>query len=144
HKQVSTLHQHSIACVALNLCPLANAEAERYLPSLIDKIHLLLHNNGIGEEPITIRMTGCPNGCGRPYLGEIGFVGRAPGKYNLYLGASFNGDRLNVLYKEALDENEIIQTLDPLITRYAKEKNQAEHFGDFLVRKQIIQHPAAT
>lgn len=144
HQQVSTLHQHSIACVALNLCPLANAEAERYLPSLIDKIHLLLHNNGIGEEPITIRMTGCPNGCGRPYLGEIGFVGRAPGKYNLYLGASFNGDRLNVLYKEALDEDEIIQTLDPLITRYAKEKNQAEHFGDFLVRKQIIQHPAAT
>lgn len=143
HQQVSALHQHSIACVALNLCPLANAEAERYLPSLLDKIHVLLDRNGIGEEPITIRMTGCPNGCGRPYLGEIGFVGRAPGKYNLYLGASFNGDRLNVLHREALDENEILQTLEPLIALYSQEKEKAEHFGDFMVRKQIIKHPAA-
>ncbi|GAO43875.1 assimilatory sulfite reductase (NADPH) hemoprotein subunit [Flavihumibacter petaseus] len=140
HQEVSSLHKHSIACVALNLCPLANSEAERYLPSLINRIHGLLEKNSIGEEPITIRMTGCPNGCGRPYLGEIGFVGRAPGKYNLYLGASFNGDRLNVLYKEALDEAEILQTLDPLIASFAKEKHADEHFGDYVVRKQIVQH----
>ncbi len=143
HQEVSLLHKHAIACVALNLCPLANSEAERYLPSLIDKIHPILVKNGIGEEAITIRMTGCPNGCGRPYLGEIGFVGRAPGKYNLYLGASFNGDRLNVLYREALDENEILQTLEPLLVQYAKEKTANEHFGDFLVRKQIITHPVS-
>lgn len=139
HQEVSALHQHSIACVALNLCPLANSEAERYLPSLIDKIHGILDQNGIGSEPITIRMTGCPNGCGRPYLGEIGFVGRAPGKYNLYLGASFNGDRLNVLHKEALDETEILETLDPLISAFAREKMTNEHFGDFVLRKGIIQ-----
>jgi sulfite reductase (NADPH) hemoprotein beta-component len=138
HQEVSKLHQHSIACVALNLCPLANAEAERYLPSLIDKIHALLTKNGIGEEPITIRMTGCPNGCGRPYLGEIGFVGRAPGKYNLYLGASFNGDRMNVLYREALDENQILETLDPIISGYAEQRLEGEHFGDFILRKEIV------
>ncbi|KIC93936.1 assimilatory sulfite reductase (NADPH) hemoprotein subunit [Flavihumibacter solisilvae] len=140
HQEVSSLHQHSIACVALNLCPLANSEAERYLPSLIDKIHVLMDNHGIGEQPITIRMTGCPNGCGRPYLGEIGFVGRAPGKYNLYLGASFNGDRMNVLYREALNEEEILETLDPILGQYAKERNPDEHFGDYLVRKELIRH----
>lgn len=140
HQEVSSLHQHSIACVALNLCPLANSEAERYLPSLLDKIHAILVKYGIGKEPITIRMTGCPNGCGRPYLGEIGFVGRAPGKYNMYLGASFNGDRLNVLYKEALSEEEILATLDPLIGEFAKQKKKHEHFGDYIVRKGVIQH----
>ncbi|MBZ5856312.1 assimilatory sulfite reductase (NADPH) hemoprotein subunit [Flavihumibacter profundi] len=140
HQEVSKLHQHSIACVALNLCPLANSEAERYLPSLIDKIQVVMEKYGIGQEPITIRMTGCPNGCGRPYLGEIGFVGRAPGKYNLYLGASFNGDRLNVLHKEALSEEEIIATLDPLIEGFAKQRLEKEHFGDFLVRKGIVHH----
>jgi sulfite reductase (NADPH) hemoprotein beta-component len=140
HQEVSSLHQHSIACVALNLCPLANSEAERYLPSLIDKIHVLMDNHGIGEQPITIRMTGCPNGCGRPYLGEIGFVGRAPGKYNLYLGASFNGDRMNVLYREALNEEEILETLDPILGQYARERNPDEHFGDYLVRKELIRH----
>lgn len=140
HQEVSKLHQHSIACVALNLCPLANAEAERYLPSLIDKIHGLLIKYGIGEEPITIRMTGCPNGCGRPYLGEIGFVGRAPGKYNLYLGASFNGDRMNVLYREALDEQQILETLDPIISGFANQKQEGEHFGDYILRTEIVKH----
>ena len=140
HQEVTPLHQHAIACVALNLCPLANAEGERYLPSLITKIHTILEKYGIPEQPITIRMTGCPNGCGRPYLGEIGFVGRAPGKYNLYLGAAFNGDRMNVLHKEALSEEEILAELDPLIAQYAAERTPNEHFGDFLVRKEIIKH----
>lgn len=140
HQDVTPLHQHSIACVALNMCPLANAEGERYLPTLVSKIHGILANYGIGEVPITIRMTGCPNGCGRPYLGEIGFVGRAPGKYNLYLGASFNGDRMNVLHKEALSEEEILTALDPLIAGFAAERTPNEHFGDYLVRKQVITH----
>ena len=145
HQHVTSLHQHSIACVALNLCPLANAEGERYLPSLISKIHLIMEKYNLGTEPITIRMTGCPNGCGRPYLGEIGFVGRAPGKYNLYLGAAFNGDRLNTLYKEALNEDEILATLDPLIAKFAAEKTANEHFGDFLTRIGIVrqQNPKA-
>jgi sulfite reductase (NADPH) hemoprotein beta-component len=134
------LRLHSIACVALNVCPLANAEGERYLPELVDKIEGLLGKHNLQNEPITIRMTGCPNGCGRPYLGEIGFVGRAPGKYNLYLGASFEGDRMNVLYKESLSEEEILNTLDPLIGQFAAEKTKGEHFGDYLVRKKVIEH----
>jgi sulfite reductase (NADPH) hemoprotein beta-component len=134
------LRLHSMACVALNVCPLANAEGERYLPSLVDKIEALLGKHKLQNEPITIRMTGCPNGCGRPYLGEIGFVGRAPGKYNLYLGASFEGDRMNVLHKESLSEEEILNTLDPLIGQFAAEKGKDEHFGDFLVRKKVIEH----
>lgn len=140
HQAVSSLHRHSIACVALNLCPLANAEAERYLPSLLDRIHEIMQKYGIGNQPITIRMTGCPNGCGRPYLGEIGFVGRAPGKYNLYLGAAFNGDRMNVLYKEALTEEEILVILDPIIGAYATGRQEGESFGDFLVRTGWIRH----
>jgi sulfite reductase (NADPH) hemoprotein beta-component len=133
-----------MACVALNVCPLANAEGERYLPTLVDKIEGLLGKHKLQNEPITIRMTGCPNGCGRPYLGEIGFVGRAPGKYNLYLGASFEGDRMNVLYKESLSEEEILNTLDPLIGQFAAEKGKEEHFGDFLVRKKVIEHKNLT
>lgn len=141
----SALRQHSIACVALNVCPLANSEAERYLPSLIDKIDALLMQLGLFQTPITIRMTGCPNGCGRPYLGEIGFVGRAPGKYNLYLGASFQGDRLNTLYRESIDETTILETLHPLLAKYAAERKEEEHFGDFLIRTQIIQpHSGST
>ncbi len=134
----SGLRKNSLACVALNLCPLANAEGERYLPDLVGKIEALLVQYGLTEQEISIRMTGCPNGCARPYLGEIGLVGRAPGKYNLYLGASFSGDRLNTLYKEALDEAEILNELDPLLARYAAEKTEGEHFGDFLWRIKTL------
>src|ERR1035437_4660154 len=111
---LSTLRQNSIACAALPHCGLAFAEAERYLPSLIDKIDKILETNGLTKTPISIRMTGCPNGCGRPFLSEIGLVGKAPGKYNLYLGASFTGDRLNKLYKEMLSEEDILSTLTPV------------------------------
>ena len=135
-KKLSGLRLNSLACVALNTCSLAFAEAERYLPSLIDKIDIILKENGIENEPIVIRMTGCPNGCGRPFLGEIGFVGKAPGKYNLYLGAGFVGDRLNKLYKENIDENEIIETLKPILEDYAKNRNISERFGDFVIRKK--------
>ncbi len=83
-------------------------------------------------------MTGCPNGCGRPYLAEIGFVGRTPGLYNLYLGAAFNGSRLNKLYAQDVDEKRILALLDPLIARYAKERNDGEHFGDFVIRAGVI------
>ena len=87
-RDVSRLRENSMACVALPTCTLAMAEAERYLPDLITKLETLANKHGLAEQPITIRMTGCPNGCARPYLAEIAFVGKAPGKYNLYLGAT--------------------------------------------------------
>lgn len=132
------LRLNSIACVALPTCSLAFAEAERYLPDLITKIDEILYKNGLDKEEIIIRMTGCPNGCGRPYLGEIGLVGRAVGRYNLYLGASFKGERLNKLYKEMLDEENILNELRPIIERYAKERFEGERFGDFTIRKGYV------
>ena len=137
-KKLTGLRLNSLACVALNTCSLAFAEAERYLPSLIDKLDEIVIANGIEQEPIVVRMTGCPNGCARPYLGEIGFVGKAPGKYNLYLGAGFTGDRLNKLYKENIDEKEIIETLQPILEDFAKSRNKSERFGDFVIRKRYV------
>jgi len=134
----SQLRLHSIACAALPYCGLSFAEAERYLPVLVDKIEELLGKHGLHNEPISIRMTGCPNGCGRPFLGEIALVGRAPGKYNLYLGASFSGNRLNKLYKEMLGEDEILATIDPLLADFAANRSSGEHFGDFVVRKGYV------
>jgi sulfite reductase (NADPH) hemoprotein beta-component len=137
-KEQTGLRLNSLACVALNTCSLAFAEAERYLPSLIDKLDEIVKTIGIEKEPIVIRMTGCPNGCARPYLGEIGFVGKSPGRYNLYLGAGFSGDRLNKLYKENVDENEILDILNPILEDYAKSKKPEERFGDFVIRKKYV------
>lgn len=133
-QQASPLRLHSMACVAFPTCALAMAESERYLPSLIDRIDERLEAHGLRDEAMTIRMTGCPNGCARPYIAEIGLVGKGPGQYNLYLGAGFAGDRLNKLYRENIDEEEILAALDPLFARYADERNNGEHFGDFAVR----------
>ena len=127
-----------MACVALPTCTLAMAEAERYLPDLLSKIEKVAINHGIEEQPITIRMTGCPNGCARPYLAEIAFVGKAPGKYNLYLGGDGKGTRLVQLYRENIDENQILNEIDSLFEIYSKESNKDELFGDFLVRKSIV------
>lgn len=137
-KSLSKLRQYSIACAALPYCGLSFAEAERYLPTVVDKIDLILKDLGLFDEPISIRMTGCPNGCGRPFLGEIALVGRAPGRYNLYLGASFKGDRLNKLYKEMLNEEEILSTLQPILADYAQNRTANERFGDFVIRKKYI------
>ena len=136
--ELSGLRQNSIACVALNTCGLAFAEAERYLPSLITKIETILNQHGLIKEEIVIRMTGCPNGCGRPYLAEIGFVGKSEGHYNLYLGGNFNGTRLNTLYKETLTEDEILAELEPIIASYAQDRIDGEKFGDFVIRKQYV------
>ena len=130
----SALRRSSIACVAFPTCGLAMAEAERYLPLLLDKLELIIDEAGLREKEIIIRMSGCPNGCSRPGLGEIGFIGKAPGKYNMYLGASFIGDRLNKIYRENIGEEEIVALLRPLILQYAKEKLEGEHFGDFVIR----------
>jgi sulfite reductase (NADPH) hemoprotein beta-component len=136
--EISGLRQNSIACVALNTCSLAFAEAERYLPSLVSKIDAILDQNKLFKEEIVIRMTGCPNGCGRPYLAEIGFVGKSEGHYNLYLGGNFNGTRLNSLYKETLTEEEILSELSPIIADYAMNRELEEKFGDFVIRKQYV------
>ncbi|MEH7111284.1 assimilatory sulfite reductase (NADPH) hemoprotein subunit [Neobacillus niacini] len=135
----SALRRSSIACVALPTCGLAMAEAERYLPRLIDKIDTIVDENGLRNKEITIRMTGCPNGCARHALGEIGFIGKAPGKYNMYLGAAHDGSRLSKMYRENIGEEEILRELNVILPRYAKERNKDEHFGDFVIRAGIIQ-----
>ncbi|MCY8520954.1 assimilatory sulfite reductase (NADPH) hemoprotein subunit [Bacillus atrophaeus] len=137
-RQHSALRRSSMACVALPTCGLAMAEAERYLPVLIDKIEDIVNENGLRDEEITIRMTGCPNGCARHALGEIGFIGKAPGKYNMYLGAAFDGSRLSKMYRENIGEEEILSELNVLLSRYAKERNEGEHFGDFVIRAGVI------
>lgn len=138
-KHHSAIRRSSIACVALPTCGLAMAEAERYLPTLIDKIEEIVEENGLRDKEITIRMTGCPNGCARHALGEIGFIGKAPGKYNMYLGAAFDGSRLSKMYRENIGEAEILSELRSILPRYAKERNEGEHFGDFVIRAGIIE-----
>jgi sulfite reductase (NADPH) hemoprotein beta-component len=142
-RRTSPLRAHALACVAFPTCGLAMAESERYLPSLLDKLDALVRAAGLAGDPITIRMSGCPNGCSRPYLGEIALVGKAPGKYNLYLGASANGDRLNALYRETIGEEEIIAALGPPLARYAAERAPGERFGDFVVRAGIVRRMRA-
>jgi sulfite reductase (NADPH) hemoprotein beta-component len=134
----SGLRLNSMACVALPTCGLAMAESERYLPDLISKIELILSAHGLRDEPITIRMTGCPNGCARPYIAEIGLTGRAPGKYNLYLGGGFHGQRLNKMVLENVGETAILALLNETIARFAKERRPQEHFGDFAIRAGYV------
>ncbi|MBC7901838.1 MAG: NADPH-dependent assimilatory sulfite reductase hemoprotein subunit [Gemmatimonadaceae bacterium] len=134
----SLLRKNAMACVALPTCPLALAEAQRYFPTLITKIEGLLGNHGLADDDIIVRMTGCPNGCARSYVAEIGFVGTAPGRYNLHLGGDNEGLRLNKIYKESLDEQAILQELDILFGSYKKERKMQESFGDFSVRKQLV------
>lgn len=134
----SVIRLNSMACVSLPTCPLALAEAQRYLPSLLDKIEGLLLQHALQKEEIIIRMTGCPNGCARSYAAEIGFVGTAPGKYNLQLGGDRVGQRLNKIYKENIGEEEILASLNSLFEVYAAERNPAEAFGDFSLRKQWV------
>jgi sulfite reductase (NADPH) hemoprotein beta-component len=135
---LSALRQNSMACVALPTCALAMGEAERYLPGLIDKLDAIVRAAGLGDAPISIRMSGCPNGCSRPYLAEIALVGKAPGRYNLYLGASANGDRLNALYRENIGEPQILDELGALLRRYAAEREPGERFGDFTIRASAV------
>ena len=132
------LRRNAMACVALPTCGLALAESERYLPALVGRLETLLGEAGLAEEEIVIRMTGCPNGCARPYLAEIGLVGRAPGLYNLYLGAAFDGTRLNRLYRRDLDEAGIVAALAPLFAAYAAGRQAGERFGDFALRSGAV------
>ncbi|HTE09848.1 MAG TPA: hypothetical protein VK645_02745, partial [Chitinophagaceae bacterium] len=137
-EKTSLIRKNAIACVALPTCPLALAEGQRYMPVLIAKIEPLLDKYGLAEQDIIIRMTGCPNGCARPAAAEIAFVGTAPGKYNLQLGGDRVGMRLNKVYKENLDEPAILTELDSLFKSFASERTNAEAFGDFAMRKNLV------
>lgn len=134
----SVIRKNAMACVAFNTCPLALAEAQRYMPTLLGKIEPLLSKHGLDNEAIIIRMTGCPNGCARPYAAEIGFVGTAYGKYNMHLQGDHEGTRLNKIYKENLDEAAILTEMDFLLGAFKQERTQGERFGDFSLRKGFV------
>jgi len=140
--QATVIRRASMACPALPTCGLALAESERFLPDLLGRVEGLLGELGLGEEEIVIRMTGCPNGCARPYMAEIGFVGKAPGKYQLYLGGNESSTRLNRLFRENVKEAEIINELRPLLTRFARERLGTERFGDWCERVLWKETPA--
>jgi sulfite reductase (NADPH) hemoprotein beta-component len=135
---LSALRLNSISCTALPTCGLALAESERYLPGLIDELDQVIEGLGLKDESIAIRSTGCPNGCARPYLGEIGLVGKAPGKYNLYLGAGLDGTRLNKLYRQAITNDEIVSELRPVLEDYAENRDEGERFGNFCIRQGYV------
>ena len=134
----SGLRLSSSACVAFPTCGLAMAESERYLPQLITKLEDCLEENGLKQDSIVLRMTGCPNGCARPWLAEVAFVGKAYGAYNMYLGGGYHGQRLNKLYRSSIQEEEILDIMKPMLKRYAIEREQGEHFGDWVIRAGYI------
>lgn len=134
-EKASAVRKNAMACVALNTCPLALAEGQRYFPTLLSKIESILQEHGLQNEEIIMRMTGCPNGCARPFAAEIGFVGTSYGHYNLYLGGDKVGERLNWKYKDNLDETAILSELNLLFQTFKKERRNGEGFGDFADRK---------
>jgi sulfite reductase (NADPH) hemoprotein beta-component len=140
---VSGLRRNAVACVALPTCGLALAESERYLPDLVTRLEAELERNGLRDDDITIRMTGCPNGCARPYMAEIALVGRSPGLYNLYLGGAHEGTRLNKLHRRDVDGDAIVAALSPLFGSYAQQRTDGERFGDYVIRAGIVQRTTA-
>lgn len=138
NEQASAFRKNAIACVALPTCPLALAEAQRYMPELITKIEPLLAKYGLMDDEIIARMTGCPNGCARPYAAEIGLIGTAAGRYNLHLGGDREGTRLNIKYKDNLHEEELLDELDQLLATYKVKRKSKENFGDFVIREKLV------
>lgn len=136
--RTSKQRQNSMACVAFPTCPLAMAEAERYLPGLVTKVEAILTKHNVPEEHIILRVTGCPNGCGRAMLAEIGLVGKGPGKYDMYLGGNHGGTRVPKLYKDSVDEAGILIEINQLVEHWSKERNADEGFGDFTIRAGIV------
>lgn len=132
--QATVLHAASMACPALPTCGLALAESERMLPGLVDRIEKLCIELGLGGQEIIIRSTGCPNGCARPYMAEIAFVGKAPGRYQLWLGGNASGTRLNKLFKDVVKDPEIEVELQPILARFTRERIAGERFGDWCDR----------
>ena len=137
-ENVTAQRENSMACVAFPTCPLAMAEAERFLPEFVTRVEGVMNKHGVGEEHIVLRVTGCPNGCGRAMLAEIGLVGKAPGRYNLHIGGNRIGTRIPRMYRENINEEEILASIDELVGRWAKEREADEGFGDFTIRAGII------
>lgn len=135
---VTNQRLNSMACVAFPTCPLAMAEAERFLPGFVTDVEAILAKHGIADEHIITRITGCPNGCGRAMLAEIGLVGKGPGKYNVYLGGNTAGTRIPKLYKDGADEATILADIDTLVGRWVAEREDGEAFGDFVIRAGIV------
>ena len=138
--EASPLTRNGLACVALPTCGLAMAEAERFLPDLLAGVQERLDAHGLGQDEIVLRITGCPNGCARPYMAEIGLVGKAPGRYNLMLGGSVRGERLNALYRENAGEEEILDVLDGVFADWARDREDGESLGDFLDRTAYLEN----
>ena len=134
---ITPLREQALACVALPTCGLAMAEAERFLPEFTSKVESLLDSHGLIDEPVSLRITGCANGCARPYLAEIGLVGKAPGQYNLFLGGSADGARLNRLAHENLNEDAILDVLDQWLAQFVTGRKAKESFGDFVNRHDL-------
>jgi len=130
--------QNSMACVAFPTCPLAMAEAERYLPGLVTDVENILTKHDVSEEHLILRVTGCPNGCGRAMLAEIGLVGKGPDKYDMYLGGNHGGTRIPKLYKSGINNLAILAEIDVLVDRWSSERNENEGFGDFTIRTNIV------
>jgi sulfite reductase (NADPH) hemoprotein beta-component len=133
-----------MACPALPTCGLALAESERYMPGLLTELEGVLEEVGLRNEELTVRMTGCPNGCARPYMAEIAFVGKGPNKYQIYLGGNEGSTRLNRLYKDSVKGEDLLPELRPLLLRYREQRKNGERFGDFCARVLWPEAPAAT
>ena len=137
-ESVTAQRENSMACVAFPTCPLAMAEAERFLPAFVTRVEAIMDKHGVGAEHIVLRVTGCPNGCGRAMLAELGLVGKAPGRYNLHLGGNRSGTRIPRMYQENITEEEILANIDELVGRWAQERTPGEGFGDFTIRAGIV------
>lgn len=135
---VTEQRKNSMACVSYPTCPLAMAEAERFLPEFVTKVEGIMHQHGVGKEHIVLRVTGCPNGCGRALLAEIGLVGKAMNRYNLHLGGNREGTRIPRMYRENISDTDILAIIDELVGRWAKERETDEGFGDYVIRAGII------
>ncbi|MFT4941574.1 MAG: sulfite reductase (NADPH) hemoprotein beta-component [Paraglaciecola sp.] len=136
--QLSQQRKDSMACVAFPTCPLAMAEAERYLPDAVTELEKILDKHGLANESLIFRVTGCPNGCGRAMLAEVGLVGKGPGKYNLHIGGNRQGTRIPRMYRENIDEKEILRELDSLIAKWANGRKENEAFGDYMIRSEVV------
>ncbi|MEM7922320.1 sulfite reductase subunit beta, partial [Morganella morganii] len=135
---VTPLRENSMACVSFPTCPLAMAEAERFLPEFVTEVEKIMSSHGVGNEEIVLRVTGCPNGCGRAMLSEVGLVGKAPDRYNLHLGGNRTGTRIPRMYRENISSAVILSVLDELIGRWSQERTDGEDFGDYLIRAGVV------
>lgn len=137
-EQITAQRENSMACVSFPTCPLAMAEAERFLPAFVTRVEAILQQHGVGEQHIVLRVSGCPNGCARALLAEIGLIGKAPGRYNLYLGGNRTGTRIPRLYQENITEQEMLSHIDQLVARWAQHRTTNEDFGDFTLRAGVV------